>query len=161
MKKPTTRKKQMTIVKRLAKVALTVAVSIVAVPTTLIGAAVGYGMFTAATGQAPIATSQPTPRADNSDVLLDVVDTKVDPDPSFSHTDVKPVYSKPVTHVVKAPVNHVVHLKTVKTTASTTTALVSKTSGKCYYPTDVDSRGRRCGNRAASVRKGGRLGGYK
>jgi hypothetical protein len=34
-------------------------------------------------------------------------------------------------------------------------------SGRCDYPDDVDSRGRRCGNRAASVRKGGRLGGYR
>ncbi len=32
-------------------------------------------------------------------------------------------------------------------------------SGKCDYPNQLDSIGRRCGGRAASVRPGGRLGG--
>ena len=32
-------------------------------------------------------------------------------------------------------------------------------SGKCDYPDQTDSAGRRCGGRAASVRPGGRLGG--
>ena len=32
-------------------------------------------------------------------------------------------------------------------------------SGPCNYPDDLDSAGRRCGKRAASVRPGGRLGG--
>jgi hypothetical protein len=34
-----------------------------------------------------------------------------------------------------------------------------KRSGNCDYPDQVDSAGRRCGNRAASIRAGGRLGG--
>ena len=32
-------------------------------------------------------------------------------------------------------------------------------AGKCDYPDQLDSAGRRCGGRAASVRPGGRLGG--
>lgn len=32
-------------------------------------------------------------------------------------------------------------------------------AGQCDYPDDLDSAGRRCGRRAASVRPGGRLGG--
>ena len=35
----------------------------------------------------------------------------------------------------------------------------STSSGKCDYPWQYDSAGRRCGGRAASVRPGGRLGG--
>ena len=35
----------------------------------------------------------------------------------------------------------------------------SSGSGKCDYPEQLDSRGYRCGNRAASIRAGGRLGG--
>ncbi len=35
----------------------------------------------------------------------------------------------------------------------------STSSGNCDYPEQLDSAGRRCGNRAASVRAGGRLGG--
>lgn len=39
--------------------------------------------------------------------------------------------------------------------------LISTTSvfARCDYPNDLDSAGRRCGGRAASVRPGGRLGG--
>jgi hypothetical protein len=32
-------------------------------------------------------------------------------------------------------------------------------TGKCVYPSDLDSRGRRCGGRASSVRPGGENGG--
>ena len=35
----------------------------------------------------------------------------------------------------------------------------SSFSGNCDYPDQLDSAGRRCGGRAASVRPGGRLGG--
>lgn len=35
----------------------------------------------------------------------------------------------------------------------------SSSSGRCDYPDQLDSRGYRCGNRAASRRAGGRLGG--
>ena len=35
----------------------------------------------------------------------------------------------------------------------------SSISGKCDYADQLDSRGYRCGNRAASIRAGGRLGG--
>ena len=38
----------------------------------------------------------------------------------------------------------------------TQSSITVTSSGKCNYPGDLDSRGRRCGKRAASVRKGGR-----
>jgi len=53
----------------------------------------------------------------------------------------------------KSPVRH---SSTKKESSST-----SHKQGNCDYPEQTDSAGRRCGNRAASVRAGGRLGGNR
>ena len=45
--------------------------------------------------------------------------------------------------------------------SSTASSFISEKAGNCDYPEQLDSAGRRCGKRAASVRAGGRLGGYR
>jgi ABC-type dipeptide/oligopeptide/nickel transport system permease subunit len=44
--------------------------------------------------------------------------------------------------------------------SKTTSHSASHKEGNCDYPWQTDSAGRSCGNRSASVRIGGRLGGY-
>ena len=45
--------------------------------------------------------------------------------------------------------------------STTGSSFPSEKAGNCDYPEQLDSAGRRCGKRAASVRAGGRLGGYR
>ncbi|MBN2675982.1 MAG: hypothetical protein JXR30_01880 [Alphaproteobacteria bacterium] len=49
--------------------------------------------------------------------------------------------------------------KTLLLAVSTLALSATIAHARCDYPDDLDSAGRRCGGRAASVRPGGRLGG--
>ncbi|MBE9020221.1 hypothetical protein IQ272_29635 [Chroococcidiopsidales cyanobacterium LEGE 13417] len=52
-----------------------------------------------------------------------------------------------------------VHRNSASHYSDTASSSSNKKFGNCDYPEQLDAAGRRCGNRAASVRAGGRLGG--
>ncbi|BDA76020.1 hypothetical protein CAL7716_101860 (plasmid) [Calothrix sp. PCC 7716] len=67
------------------------------------------------------------------------------------------------THSSHSHKSHSTHHSTKSHHSSSSSHTHSSSSsgvgGNCDYPDQVDSAGRRCGKRAASVRAGGRLGG--